>query len=77
MPPMCPSFHTMKPTVADVTCFGLVVAECERFFSSRHKGKSDSLHQHWKDGRSRGFTAKFNSVMVLTGPKRLTWKTDP
>ena len=58
-----------------VTCFDL--AERELSFRSRYRGKSDSLYQHWKHWRSRHFIAKFNSVMVLTGPKRLTWKTEP
>lgn len=48
-----PVFTSWNQWSMGVTYLGLVVAECELSFSSKYKGKSDSLHRNWKDGGSR------------------------
>ena len=74
-PPMCPSFHTVKPLVhgCHLLWFGGTWTILP-FKIQRKEWLSIPALETW---RSRDFIAKFNSVMVLTGPKRLTWKTEP
>lgn len=75
--PMCPSFHTMKPVVYGCHLLWFGGGRMWTILQFKIQRKEWLLTPALERWGEQDFITKFNSVMVLTGPKRFSWKTEP